>query len=348
MADGDEPTPLTLEDLKLADDLNQDDAAAAAAAKAEADSAAAAAAAAAAAPKDWRDGITEADLVDLAKPFPTPLDALKALATEKKGKGNGAWRDGITDEKLKNVAAQYNSPADLVAAVQAYRTDQSTRIKVPAADAPAEEVAKFREAIGVPEKAEEYEVTPPEGVELLDSDKGIITALQPIALESGVPKTAFNAFMAATLKLSNDLRQQTVDAINKAQDDSVAALKKRWGNDYDANMNLGHRAIEQIGGEDLKKLMDETLVGKTRLSDHPVMAEFFAKLGRSTAEGEIFVGLGTTPEERQTTIQQIEAIEKEHPIGSAGYTSPDVQKRLQALYAKLGNAPVVGAQGRAF
>ena len=81
-----------------------------------------------------------------------------------------AWRDSIEDPELRKVADRLASPTAAVQAIADLRKRDS-QTRVPGKDASEKDVAAYHKAIGVPEKADGYEFTVPEGHDPTDADK---------------------------------------------------------------------------------------------------------------------------------------------------------------------------------
>lgn len=261
------------------------------------------------------------------------------------GKTDQFWRDAVAPE-YQEQAKRFTSLNDVFKSNNDLRTDNSQRIKVPGADASDEDKAKFRKALGIPDKPDGYKIEAPEGVELTDADNELLKVVMPIAHEEGVPEKAFNGFVGKFLKLSRDMQAQAIEGIKKFGEDAEAQLKKEWGRDFDPNLSLANRVADHIG-PDFKKLLNETpIVGGGMLGDHPVIVKALASLGRQMDESS--VTLGATPEQKSSIQEQINALNKEVPVGSPAYTSKDHQQKLQDLFAKLhGSTGIVGSGGRA-
>ena len=139
------------------------------------------------------------------------------------------------------------------------------------------------EAPVVPEK---YEFKLPEGFQELDGK--MVEQFTPIAKE---------------LKLSNEQAQKVVDlyakdlqARAKAADDGWKQIQDGWkksakddaeigGQNYDAAVARGRKAIQALGTPALAQALDQTGVG-----DHPEIIRFFSKVGRAIEEGKIQIG----------------------------------------------------------
>ena len=261
----------------------------------------------------------------------------------------------MPDEKIKNVLGRMVSLADAGKAIIDLRTEVSQRIKVPGAESTDEDKAKFRKALGVPDKVEDYVTStinaltppPPKAGEaalpgLSEADKAVLVAVAPFFHEEGTPPAAFHKAAAKFFELSRQAEQDVIKQVTEFGVASERELKREWGGDFDRNVNLANRVAEVVGGPTFKAFLNETpIAGGGMLGDHPAMVRFLATMGRRGDEGELM--LGQTPESRASIQSQIDALNKETPVGSANYTTQAHQDKLQALYAQLhGSGSIVG------
>jgi len=257
-----------------------------------------------------------------------------------------SFRESITDPKLKNVADRLTSPTDAIKAIVDLRTQNSQMIRIPGEGATDDDKAKYRKALGIPEKEDGYKIELPAGMEMTDADKAVLNRVMPIAFKNGVPQTAFNGFVADYLALQRDMQAQVVSAIKQFGDASEAKLKKEWGADYEPNLNLANRVGEVYGGQEFKEFLNTTpLAAGGMIGDHPMIVKFLATLGRRTDEGDLL--LSATREEKSSIQDQINQLNKEVPPGTPAYASKAHQDKLSGLYGKLhGHQPIVGSAQR--
>lgn len=251
------------------------------------------------------------------------------------------WRDTIADKKLREYADRYTSPTDLVAAALKLRDDVSSRIKIPDADAAPEEVAKYRKALGIPDDPKGYEVKVPEGLDLNDIDKAMLDAIRPVAHEAGVSAKAFERLATGWLQMArevgNQLQAQSVEVAKQNE----AQLRQEWGPEFDVNLNVARRVAGALG-PDFQKFLNETqLSNGGMLGDHPAMAKILSTFGRRMGEGDLHIG--STPQEKNSAMDEINKLNAAVPVGSREYTTAAHQAKLQALYEKLhGSNPLIG------
>lgn len=275
-----------------------------------------------------------------------------------KGAGNSpapppGWTDiikGVSDDGLRGGLEKYDSLESFAKAHNTLRGELNNRIRLPGEGASDSDIAKFREKMGVPADPKGYEFKA-EGIEMSDADAAIIDRIKPIAHKHNVPAAAFNAMVGELLKDSQALQQQIETEIASAHGQAEAALKKKWGGDYDKNVELAKRAAQahNAAGDEafdfVSFLNSAKLENGGLLGDHPVMINYLATIGRKTDESEL--GIATAGAERQSAQQELDAIYAKTPPGSPGYLAPAVQKRVAELFTIIaGSGSIVGAGGR--
>ncbi|HET8534951.1 MAG TPA: hypothetical protein VFL74_05315 [Sphingomicrobium sp.] len=167
-------------------------------------------------------------------------DWMKGYSAEAPGAGELS-----NQEWLAKIGAK--DPDDLVGRYRqlekAHR--DSGRIKIPGEDAKPEEIKAFREAMGVPEKAEDYEIKLPDGLdsEKYEIDEHFLGPMREVALEHNVPAKAFNAFA------EKFMRQQAEDIVAQAQANNTKRDEKvkEWGTDAPARKAEFKRGAEILG-----------------------------------------------------------------------------------------------------
>jgi hypothetical protein len=121
-------------------------------------------------------------------------NGVKAEAGEGEDASNLDWLKGT---KVKDLDSLVKIARDNQKALR-----ESGRVKIPGADAKPEEIAAFREAMGVPDKAEGYEIKLPEGLdgEKYELDGKFLNPMRDVALAHNVSKAAFEAFADEFMK----------------------------------------------------------------------------------------------------------------------------------------------------
>lgn len=253
------------------------------------------------------------------------------------------WRDGL-DGELKDFAARLQSPHDAVKVALDLRKANGSMIRVPGKDAKPEDIAKFHKAIGVPEKAEDYKIDL--GREMSEQDKATVSEITKAFHKHAVPAEAASAVSKAVVDIANAQLAAANEVAKGKREEAVATLRKELGGDFDKNVNMAVRAVEVFGGAEAREWLNSTIVDGAKLGDHPMFIRMFGKIGLRMGEGE-FIG-AVNQGERSSLQDELNKIMSENPPGTDKYKQPHIQRRIAELNSALyGNAPVVGAAGRA-
>ena len=123
-------------------------------------------------------------------------------------------------------------------------------VKVPGEGATEAEVAAYRAALGVPEKAEGY-------LEGFDVPEGyqVPAFLMEAALEADIPTAALHKILQKDAEANAKAFQEFKAAAEKERADTAAALKKEWGKDAAAKITLANRAVKAFAPEGFGEFM---------------------------------------------------------------------------------------------
>jgi hypothetical protein len=119
--------------------------------------------------------------------------------------------------------------------------------------------------------------------------------------------------------------------------DSIAALRREWGADYDARMAGARRLAQEVATPELIAAVDRAGLGAD---------PSFLRAVASLAERIYGTGDAAPAEEArlQERVDALHALQHhKEPARRAAYRSPAVQDELARLYAAIyGDGPVVG------
>lgn len=172
-------------------------------------------------------------------------------AGETKGFWNDTWRERLAGDDPKALAqlARYASPEDVWRKARSLEQKLSSGEYRPVLpkDAKPEDVKAFREAHGIPEKPEGYDL---KGVKFDESDKPMIDVMLKAAHASNQTSEQVKATVqtwAAVKKAAID-HQATAD--KKVEEDAEETLRAEWGGEYKRNMNLFRSALDRSMPQD--------------------------------------------------------------------------------------------------
>lgn len=217
-----------------------------------------------------------------------------ANVSDKVGEGETASnRDWLSSLGVKDLDGLVKVARDNQRAVR-----ESGRIKVPGEGAQADEVTAFHRAIGVPEKADGYEIKGPEGVQLNDA---VLGQLAEAGVKYGVPKGAFQGLVNDFIQI----QMADADAERARQDGLASEWVKSQGAKADeqiAHVNSAVRALE-LTKADMAGL--RTGMGADRALG------LLAKLGAGMAEDVVITGgskrFGVSGAEAQSELDRLKS-----------------------------------------
>lgn len=231
----------------------------------------------------------------------TPLTEPGTQAGAETPPGTDDWRAVIPEDLRSDPSlASFKDAGALAKSYVETKRMVGGAIQVPKDTDPPEAWEKLYAKIR-PEKPENYDLKPPEGANGA-WDEGMATAFKSAAHQNGLHPRQAQGLLDWYTKVQNE----RVAAFTKEMEAGMATLKTEWGAGYDKRMGFARKAVDGVGGEELKKVLDSTGLG-----NHPVLVKVFAEIG--------------------------EAMEEDHPPQGEGRASTEsadaIQKQLDAIFA---------------
>lgn len=197
------------------------------------------------------------------------------------------WRDLASggDEAVAKRLGRYKSYKDVAKAlVEAQdKLRAGATPEKPGEDASEEEIAAYRDKLGVPEKPEGY-LDKMEGVVVGDEDKELVDGFLSTAHESNVPPEFVNMAVSYIMDQQEKLVEKQRGEDNDMSTRVVEELREEWGPDYRANVTAAKNFIEATagemeGGKDFYgALMDARLGDGTLFGNNPVALRWLTGL----------------------------------------------------------------------
>lgn len=146
-----------------------------------------------------------------------------------------------------------------------------------AENATDEQKAAYKTAMGIPLKAEDYEIPVPDGesTEIADS-------FRLFALEKGLPKD----LAKSTVEWWNGVVAKEKENYAKELQARSEAIKTKWGADYDKNAETVKALFQAVKDAGINEFATLQIVGPDNkpmpIGNHPVVMEFFLELAKKT------------------------------------------------------------------
>jgi len=259
-----------------------------------------------------------------------------------------SWRDLIEDEKLQKHSERFTSIDALVQANLESRQKLSKAVVPPGKDAAEEDVAAYREALGVPKDVDGYEFPLPEGMERTDEMMDSEDHWSNIFIDNNIPKETADVLINEFRGEIEKMMGQKSEADQHYTAQSEADMRKEWAEDYDKNIIFASRASEALLGEDFETMRHVETADGRYILDNPVLIRMFAKLGRDMGEGTL--GSVATEGEKETLLEQANSYRDKrleaHAKGNNAEARRWDEKERLILEKIHGSGPIVGADTR--
>lgn len=248
------------------------------------------------------------------------------------------WRERLAgdDKAAQNILKRFTSPEVMAKALVDLRKQISSGqyTKALAPDATEEEVAAWREANGIPESPDKYEIDL-DGRVLPDDDDPVVKGFLDHAHKSNFPPQMVNAALQWYADLAENEAAETIQRDQEFKSEAIEELRSEWGVEYRANIN----SVKSFLGDEVGPLIlgargpDGNLLG-----NNPALLKFFAQHARELNPASTITGLGSP--DLNGVASEIEKIEKEMSKGKGGeyWSGPQNERgetQMQVRYRQL-------------
>jgi len=207
-----------------------------------------------------------------------------------------AFLDGIAEEHHSAVSG-FGNKGELAKGYASLFQKMGTSVQIPNEDTPADEISAFYNKLGRPDTKDGYEIERPEKLpEGMNYDEKFEMTMRGIAHEAGITQPqmktlvkAFNEYQIATFgEYTNEL--------NRTREEGERALKEKWADNYDANLQVAQRALKElVPGEDGEAFVK--LIEDSKLGNNPVFVRAFHEIGKKMLD-DTFIKGGELPEDK--------------------------------------------------
>lgn len=226
------------------------------------------------------------------------------------------WRAGLPEDvrDLESLTKFDKAENPFQALVNGFlgaeRAIGAEKIALPGRDATEEEWRQVWTRLGCPEDVGKYE--PPSENVSEHFDPELFKGLAPEAHRLGLTRQQYAGIARAFDQRAAEHLSTQENAKSRQLETWEQELKEKHGEAFDQNMELARGLVNEIGGDPMVELLEETGLGS-----HPVVVNFMTKVARLFAEDEILgVGAGTrqfsnTPEQAQEEWRALQ-LDKEY------------------------------------
>ena len=255
------------------------------------------------------------------------------------------WRDQMAagDKDLAKALKRYNSPDAVARAMreaQAKITSGDLQPTLPD-DASDEQVAAYRESMGIPEEPSGYKPEFPEQIQLDDNDKELLGEFyEHMHNQHATPahvQAAIDWYSDALLKQAQDFSEVRQNRYEETQRE----LGREWGEEAKVNINIAKRFFDAemaAIGQSPEDLRNVVLADGTRLGDNTAFVKLFASLGRANAGTTDLDFINGAPGSLQSVDARLDELQKlmvsDKPEDQKKYWSDEVQAEVSSLYER--------------
>jgi hypothetical protein len=241
------------------------------------------------------------------------------------------WREKAASGDAKKLArlTRYASPqaiADALIAAQNKISAGDLKVTL-GKDAKPEEVAAYREAHGIPEAPDKYDLA---GVDIDSAEKPMIDKFLVSAHQAHMTAEQVRATINAYSGISEDAKNARLSADNEAKEKAEDALRSEWGNEFRTNINLITNLLDTAPQGLRDKLLHGRLADGTPIGSSPEALQFLAGLARDRNPSGVVVPSGVATE--SAIEDEIGKIEKTMRENRAAYNRDE---KMQARYRDL-------------
>ena len=194
------------------------------------------------------------------------------------------WRQQLAgdDEKVLTKLGRFNEPAGLLTAYQAL--EQEMNREAPRGELPEkytdEELATYREANGIPEKAEDYFKDLPDGLVIGDEDKALFASMGEAMHDLNVKPEVTNGLTAWYYDMVEKEQAAVAEVDENQRKSTEEALQVKWGSEYPAIKATMDTYFEVAPVEVTDFFMGARAEDGTPLMTKPEVLQFFADRAR--------------------------------------------------------------------
>jgi hypothetical protein len=197
---------------------------------------------------------------------PAPLPDFMSVVPEKFKEAQWVKDTAKSEKPFEAFFSQFENAQKTIG-------EKSKALEIPGADATPEKVAEFRKALGVPDKPEGYEYTPPdiskepEAVQKIlkerESDQTFMNTMRQKALDAGITPAQFKTLAAefdgltvAQVKAQVQGQAQALETLKTQRNENLAKL---YGDNAPAYIRQADETLLKAIPESIRKLNDPGL-----------------------------------------------------------------------------------------
>ena len=205
------------------------------------------------------------------------------------------WRDKFAgeDKKFRKQLDRVGSPTDFA---KNYRELEKLKanIKKPFPEGGSEEeVSAWRKDNGIPDKAEGYDITLPDGMLIGDDLKPMVDVfLNDMHAQNASNETVKNV-LSSYMKIIEDEKAAYVAADKEHYEQTVSSMRQEWGPEYKGNISILNNWLNN-NGDFAKSMFEARDPSGRKMINNPDFARFILNHVMATDPAEAVSGASGT------------------------------------------------------
>lgn len=272
-----------------------------------------------------------------AEPAPASLAAPEPATPEPaevKGDWPDDWREKLSggDEKELARLKRFASPANVLKSYRSLEQRISAgELREPfPADGKPEDQAKWREANGIPESPDKYELSLPDGLTVGEADKPILEQVKKAAHAVNAPASVVNAMTAAYYQAQDELAAQQAEQAAAWKEETEEVLRTEYGPDFKRNLAAAENYLSRLPDGLGPRIAHAVLSDGRPLGADPVAVQWLVQMAHeSNPLSSLMPGGADSPAGIDAELADLRKVMKEQP--EVWYKDAAKQERFQKL-----------------
>ena len=194
-----------------------------------------------------------------------------------------------------------------------------------------DDIAAYREAVGIPEDAKDYPVSFSEDYEPSEVDGEFLGSFKSRLHEANIDPRAGKVAMEWYEDTAREMRQAMDLAMAKQSKETQTILRGEYGAEFDGNMMAANELLKtHMGEEGRDEMLSMRLMDGTRLQDHPGFVRMMVQLG-TDYYGSNAIMTGDVESTAKTVDEKIEDLKGLMSTDPAKYYSAPIQEEMAKL-----------------
>lgn len=239
------------------------------------------------------------------------------------------------DEKIAKYLDKFKTVEDLVKSSRELESKFHKTRAIPELpkDATPEQVKEYREAVGIPESWDKYDIEL-NGVNIGENDKPIVDEFLKRAHEKNLKPAEVKNALQAYFEVATERNKEFIQNAEKQTAEVQKQLQKEWAHNFDANKNIIVNHLKnQFGDEEFNKITSATLPDGTMLINNPKLLNYFLEGAKNSGQSHTMLPNTNDPISLADRAKEIEKLQIENP--QAFYNSPKISEEYKLIQEAL-------------